>query len=301
MARGDIYEATAGDSTDLYYVDTGMYDVAEYGSVYVLDDDRPALIDTGIGTHYEVVLDAVEEIGVTPADIEVIAPTHAHLDHAGGAGYLLEECPNADVYVYEAAESLLVDPTALWKGTKAAVGGMIDHYVEPKPVPEDRIDGLADGEVLDLGTHSLEVHHAPGHAFHQAIFYDPTNDGVFTADAAGILTPGLDRVRHTTPPPGFDLELCLEDIELLQEIDPDALYYGHFGDYPTEDRLGEYADVLPAWVERVKTKRAELGDDEAVLDYFAEEIAVVDAWGEAKAHEEERMNVDGVLQYLDER
>ncbi len=301
MARGDIYEATAGDSTDLYYVDTGMYDVAEYGSVYVLDDDRPALIDTGIGTHHEVVLDAVEEIGVTPAEIEVIAPTHAHLDHAGGAGYLLEECPNADVYVYEAAESLLVDPTALWKGTKAAVGGMIDHYVEPKPVPEDRIDGLADGEVVDLGTHSLEVHHAPGHAFHQAIFYEPRNDGVFTADAAGILTPGLDRVRHTTPPPGFDLELCLEDIELLQEIDPSALYYGHFGDYPTEDRLGEYADVLAAWVERVRAKRAELGDDEAVLDYFAEEIAVVDAWGEPKAHEEERMNVDGVLRYLDER
>ena len=300
MARGDIYEATAGDSTDLYYVDTGMYDVAEYGSVYVLDDDRPALIDTGIGTHHEVVLDAVEEIGVTPAEIEVIAPTHAHLDHAGGAGYLLEECPNADVYVYEAAESLLVDPTALWKGTKAAVGGMIDHYVEPKPVPEDRIDGLADGEVVDLGTHSLEVHHAPGHAFHQAIFYEPRNDGVFTADAAGILTPGLDRVRHTTPPPGFDLELCLEDIELLQEIDPGALYYGHFGDYPTEDRLGEYADVLAAWVERVRAKRAELGDDEAVLDYFAEEIAVVDVWGGAKAREEERMNVDGVLRYLDE-
>ena len=299
MARGDIYEATAGDSSDVYYVDTGMYDVAEYGSIYVIDDERPALIDTGIGTHDEVLLDAVAEIGIAPEEIEVIAPTHAHLDHAGGAGFLVEECPNADVYVYETAASLLIDPTALWKGTREAVGSMIKHYVEPKPVPEERLVELTDGDTLDLGEHTLDVHHAPGHAFHQAVFYDRAVDGVFTADAAGIFTPGLDRARHSSPPPGFHLEKCLADVELLQKLDPSALYYGHFGDRPTGDILSEYADVLESWVDRVAEKRAELGDDESVAEYFAERVDVVDAWGEEKAREEERMNVRGVLHYLD--
>src|SRR6056297_460227 len=64
MALGDLYEATAGETTDLYYVDTGMYDTAEYGSVYILDAERPALVDTGIGTNHERILDAIETVGL---------------------------------------------------------------------------------------------------------------------------------------------------------------------------------------------------------------------------------------------
>ncbi|MFC7196494.1 hypothetical protein ACFQL4_20665 [Halosimplex aquaticum] len=66
MAIGDVSEVTVGDCTDLSYVDTGMYGVAEYGAVYVLDAERPALIDTGIGTNYEHVLDAVDAAGSRP-------------------------------------------------------------------------------------------------------------------------------------------------------------------------------------------------------------------------------------------
>jgi len=301
MALGDIYEATAGDSTDLFYVDTGMYATPEYGAVYVLDAERPALIETGIGTNYEAVLDALETVGIDPAALDVIAPTHAHLDHAGGAGYLVEACPNADVCVYEAGAGLLVDPDRLWAGTKAAVGEQIQYYTEPRPVPADRVVELADGDTVDLGDHALEVHHAPGHAFHQAVFYDPANDGVFTADAAGISTPSLDGVHHTSPPSDFDLEECLADVAMLRELDPSALYYTHFGDRETDDLLAEYAAVLEAWTERVAAKRAELDDDEAVERYFAEHARTVDAWGEEKARAEERMNVRGVLQYLDAR
>ena len=38
MIRGDVTEVTAGECTDLYYVDTGMYDVDEYGAVYEPSD-----------------------------------------------------------------------------------------------------------------------------------------------------------------------------------------------------------------------------------------------------------------------
>jgi len=111
MAIGDVYDAE--NCADVHYVDTGMYDVPEYGSVYVVDAERPALVDTGIGARYEGILDAMAEVGVAPADLEAIAITHVHLDHAGGVGYLVEECPNATVYVHEIGAPHLVDPTRL--------------------------------------------------------------------------------------------------------------------------------------------------------------------------------------------
>jgi glyoxylase-like metal-dependent hydrolase (beta-lactamase superfamily II) len=299
MALGDVHEATAAGTTDLYYVDVEMYDTPGYGLVYILDADRPTLVETGTGYHHEVVLDAIETVGLTPEDIEVIAPTHVHLDHAGGASLLADACPNADVSLYEAGVKFLADPTAIWEGTKEVMDDRISYYVEPEPIPEDRLVGLADGERVELGDHALEVHHAPGHAFHQSVFYDPANDGVFTADAAGINSPSTDGVVHTSPPPGFGLEGCLDDIEMLQDLDPAALYYSHFGDRETGDLLEAYADVLEEWVERVESKRDELGDDEAVREYFAERARTADAWGEAHAREEEQMNVSGVLHYLD--
>ncbi|MFB6254604.1 MAG: MBL fold metallo-hydrolase, partial [Halobacteriaceae archaeon] len=62
MAVGDV-EAVES-CTDIYYVDTGMYDTAEYGAVYIIMADSPAIIDTGIGTHTDRIITAVEEIGL---------------------------------------------------------------------------------------------------------------------------------------------------------------------------------------------------------------------------------------------
>jgi glyoxylase-like metal-dependent hydrolase (beta-lactamase superfamily II) len=299
MALGDLYEATAGDSTDLYYVDTEMYDTPEYGSIYILDAERPALVDTGIGLRYETILDAMDEVGIAPKELEVIAPTHVHLDHAGGAGYLAEACPNAKVYVHETGAQHLVDPERLWEGTKSAVESQIEYYAEPKPVPEARITELTDGDTIDLGDHQLDVHYAPGHAPHQAVYYDPVCDGVFTADAAGICTPATNGVRQTSPPPTFDLPQVLADVEMLQDLAPSALYYGHFGDWDADDRLAEYATISEEWVGEVERVREELDDDEAVIEHFQETTDATEVWGDRKGRDEERLNVRGVLRYLD--
>jgi len=296
MAIGDV--SGAEDCPDIYYVDTGMYDVAEYGSVYIVDAERPALVDTGIGANYDRILAAMREVGVAPEELEVIALTHVHLDHAGGAGYLVEACPDATVHVHEIGAPHLADPTRLWAGTKEAVGDQVQYYAEPKPVPEERIVELTDGDVIDLGDHTLEAHHAPGHAPHQVIFHDPAIDGVFTADAAGLYTPSTDAVTVTSPPVNFDLDQALDDIETIRNLDPDRLLYAHFGPEPTGDRLDEYAEKLDAWVDAVREKRAQL-DDDAVVDHFVETVDTPEVWGEHKAREEVALNVRGVLVMLD--
>ncbi|MFC3477519.1 MBL fold metallo-hydrolase [Halobacterium litoreum] len=297
---------TPGDVTDVEqcpgvsYVDTGMYDTAEYGSVYVIDADRPAIVDTGIGTNYERILHALDEQGIAPDDLEAILVTHVHLDHTGGAGFLAAECPNADVYVHEIGARHLVDPERLVAGTKEAVGDQWQYYTEPKPVPEDRIVELEGGDAIDLGSRELTAHHAPGHAPHQVVFEDHSCDAVFTADAAGIWVPSQDRVRETSPPPNFDLEQCIDDVELIRRLDPDVLLYAHFGPGPddTDAVLKQYEQVLRDWVDAVKYEVVERGGEEAAIDHFAASTEVAEVWGDHKASAETAMNVRGVLRYL---
>ena len=302
MAIGDVEAVTAGDCTDLHYVDTGMYDTTGYGSVYLLDAERPAIVETGLGTHRDRILDALDELGIARDAVEVIAVTHVHLDHAGGAGYLARECENAEVVVHEAGAPHLVDPDRIATGTEAAVGDLWQFYVDPVSIPESRIRAVGDGSVVELGDHELRVRRAPGHAPHQVVFYDPANDAVFTGDAAGVWVPSLGRTEKTTPPWSFDLERSIEDLRTVRNLDPSTLLFSHFGPRTApEETLAEYEEELREWVRSVERARAELGDDAAVVDHFVEETTMDRVWDERLARGVAAVDARGVLDYLDDR
>lgn len=300
MVENHLYQVDVDGFEDFHYLDLEMYDAPEFGAAFLVDGTRPAIVETGVGRRYDRILNALDHLGIDRTDVAVIAPTHIHLDHAGGAGYLAEACPNATVLTHEAGVDHLVDPSRLVEGTKRAVGDQWRFYAEPKPVPADRVEGLSEGDVIDLGNHELTVHHAPGHAHHQAVYYDEATDALFAADAAGIYVPETDEVKPTTPPPEFDLEQALADIDHLRTLDPELLLYTHFG--PRTDvaaALDEYERVLTKWVEEVAEVRNELDSDEAVADHFAAETDMTGVWGEQKAAPEARMNALGALRYLE--
>jgi len=301
MAIGDLEKVEHPSASDIYYVDTGMYGIAEYGAVYVLDTPEPAVIDTGIGKDVEHTLAGLAAVGIDREELSYIVPTHVHLDHAGGAGFLADACPEATVLCPEVGVPHLVDPSRLWAGTKRAVGERIEFYREPKPVPDDRIEALAGGDTIDLGDRTLDVYDAPGHAPHQAVFHSPADDAVFVADAAGIYAQRPDSVRPTSPPSNFDLEQCLEDVETIRGLDPELLLYGHYGPTETGEKLTVYETVLREWVEEIAAERERLDSDEAVVETVASRVPVVEPWTERAVYTEAAMNVRGVLGYLDAR
>lgn len=302
MGEAYVDEVTLGGCSDVYVVDVGLFGLEEYGAVYVVDAERPAIIDTGSGKNHERIVDALQWIGVPPEDVAYVLPTHVHLDHAGGTGYLAKACPNATIGVHQLGARHLSDPSVLVKGTKRAVGDdKWSYYGDPVPVPEDRITEFTGGERLDLGRQTLGVHHAPGHAPHQVVFENPENDLVFAADAAGNYFQALGFTRALSPPPDFDLERCLDDIGTLRSLDPTVLCYAHFGPSVLDEQLDLFEAVLVDWVDAIAAKRRELGDDDAVVDHFAARNGVTHIWPERQAYDGTAMNVRGVLHYLDQR
>ncbi|WP_267643667.1 MBL fold metallo-hydrolase [Haloarchaeobius amylolyticus] len=257
-------------TADTYAVDAQMLGMPGSMSVYVVDADRPVVVDSGPATAAEHVLDGLEQCGIDPAEVASLFQTHVHLDHAGAAGSLAEACPNAEVVVHERGVDYLTDAeklSRLYESARQALGDDIAAgYGEPARVPRDRCRVVSGGESLDLGDRRLEVIHAPGHAPHQVCALDSRTGTLFAADAAGMSL--FDQLLPTTPAPDFDLDRSLETVALLRDREPETICYGHFGAREDAvDALDAYTELLPRWVEAVESAAETAGtrDVDAVV------------------------------------
>ncbi len=61
----------------------------------MVDNGRAAFIDTGTNHAVPRLLAALEALGLTRDAVDWVIPTHVHLDHAGGAGLLMQSLPTA--------------------------------------------------------------------------------------------------------------------------------------------------------------------------------------------------------------
>lgn len=282
------------ECSEIYYVDVPMFGMQQVNSPYIVDAQMPAIVDTGPEAGAPSLLEGLDAIGRSPDEIEYILPTHAHLDHAGGAGHLAECCENATVICHEKGVEYLTDERkldTLAESVERAIGFQ-SPYGEPQVIDPSQSLAVVGGEQIDLGDRTLEIIDAPGHAPHQYCVYEQRNEVLFSGDANGMQFPDVGH-RPTTPPPNFDLEAALETIERLQTFEPETILYPHFG--PGEIGAGrreleEYHELLPAYVDRVSALRQECGEDVSVI---ASEMTP--EWG----HWSLETDVAGILRYLD--
>src|SRR5574342_875227 len=114
--------------TDVWDTDGHRFRQPEVGSVYLIDDEKAALVETGTSNDVTAILAALKAFDRTPAEVDVLVVSHVHLDHAGGAGFLREAMPNATVYVHERGYKHLLDPSRLVASARDALQDMAEEF-----------------------------------------------------------------------------------------------------------------------------------------------------------------------------
>ena len=222
---------------NVYLIDDQVCSIPKLGSVYLLNEERKALVDSGPPSSANIVLDGIRKVGVRPEDINYIIVTHVHVDHAGGAGVLLKDMPQAQVVVHHKGARHLLKLAELMESTIKTVGTeIIAQWGEVVPVEPERVQVVHDNDVIQLSEEQvLNFIDAPGHAPHELCIYERRNGGIFTGEALGLYFAD-EVLLPCHPPPSFDLEVCINTIQRLMTLNASRLYFAHFG---VTDRVEE--------------------------------------------------------------
>lgn len=290
----------------VYLLDTMALGQAGTVGVFLIKGPKVTLVDCGYATSYQTVIDGMKEVGVTPTEVRYLIPTHVHLDHAGAAGRLLKEMPNAEVISQERGTPHLVDPQKLIASSTRVFGSEImGMYGLPEPVPADRITSFGEEMSLDLGGGtSATLIHTPGHAPHQLSMMLDNPRMLLTADAVGITYPDMKTVIPTTPPPSFDPDLLVSTVGELVQTDPKSLLVPHFGARDDVEFVFEDTNVkVKEWVKAVEGMRnAKKGLDE-ISGEMSARVAAAETLESLPIYAQVsvRTSVMGILTYLERR
>lgn len=231
-------------------IDTGYGDRPRFCAAYLLvQDGRAAFIDCGSNDSVPRMLAALEAQGLARDAVDWLILTHVHLDHAGGAGALMRELPNARLVVHPRGAPHMVDPSKLVAGATAVYGAaaFARNYGTLLPVPSERVVEAADGHVVELAGRALLCADTPGHARHHIAVWDAASRGWFSGDIFGLSYREFDTAQGafivpTTSPVQFDPGEMLASLRRMLAAEPAAVYLTHYGRVDEVQRLG--ADLL---------------------------------------------------------
>ncbi|MBW5469774.1 MBL fold metallo-hydrolase [Brevibacillus formosus] len=229
---------------------------AERTGTYVIAEEELTLVETGPSPSVPYIKAGLAKLGYTTEQVKYVIVTHIHLDHAGGAGLFLKDCPNAKVVVHPKGARHLVDPSRLIAGARAVYHDDFDRLFDPiEAVSVERILIRGDGDTLKIGENCvLEFLDSPGHANHHFSIYDPVSRGMFTGDTAGVLYPqlkkdGIHLVLPSTSPNQFDPDAMLASLDRFEARKLNRIYFGHFGmSEQVDDVYRQIREWLPVFV-----------------------------------------------------
>ncbi len=203
---------------------------------YLIESDgEAAFIDTGTSHTVPVLMSVLEDKGIAPEQVKYVIPTHVHLDHAGGAGALMQRLPQARMVIHPYGARHMIDPSKLTAGAMAVYGeeDFKSSFGELIPVAEERTMEAADGFRLQLGSRELLCLDTPGHARHHICIFDDQSRGLFTGDTFGLSYREFDTDKGpfllaTSTPIQFDPVAWHETLDRLIALSPEVVYLTHY-------------------------------------------------------------------------
>ena len=265
-------------------IDTEYARPLQDASHLVMEGGRAAFIDTGVNSSVPLLIDALHGQDLDVADVDYVILTHVHLDHAGGAGRLMQELPNARCIVHRFGAPHMIDPARLVAGTEAVYGEAKtrETYGTIVPIDEARIDIPEDGDWISLNGRQLQLLNTEGHARHHHVIWDPASKSVFTGDSFGVSYRELDTaagaiVFPTSTPVQFDPVEAHRSVDRIMGCEPRQLYLAHYSRVTGLDRLAAQMhagiDTYVAIAEAVENDDDRLAKlRERLFDYYVEQL-----------------------------
>lgn len=266
---GSVSSRVTEYAHDISCIDTGYIRPRLAACYLVLQDGVAGLVETGTAHSLETILAVLKYKQIPPENVHYVMPTHVHLDHAGGAGQLMQVLPNARLVVHPRGARHMIDPSKLWQGTLAVYGEESMHrmYGELLAVDESRVQIAEDGLRLDLNGRELLFLDTPGHARHHYSIYDGHSGGFFTGDTFGMAYHELSAaqmpyIMPTTTPVQFDPEAWYATLDRYLSYQPERMYLTHFGmveNVPIlaellRGRIAEYVDIANKYAGKDKAR-----------------------------------------------
>lgn len=259
-------------------VDTGFVRARFDGSFLIVANGRAAFVDTGPNSGVPRLLAALEAHGLGRDAVDYVIPTHVHLDHAGGAGLLMHELPQAKLVIHPRGARHLIDPTVLIEGARSVYGRAVADrdYGELVPVPAERVLTTTDEMVLELGGRPLFFADTPGHARHHHCIWDEASRGWFTGDTFGIVYPDLHTPRGpyivpATAPVQFDQPALHASVARLLARRPEVMYLTHYGAVRDAETLAvQFLAQVDAMVDAARSLASAPGRHDALKRAFGD-------------------------------
>lgn len=195
----------------IHRISTTTPDLTFQFNQFLIADDRPTLIHTGLHQMYESVRGAVAQV-IDPAGLEYVILLHFEADECGGMDRFLEGAPRSAL----ACSALSADLN---------LSGW--NY-------RGRVEGHRDGEVIDLGRHKLQFLETPHvHHWDSMMLFDQTTRSLFPSDLF---------IQAGDQPPVVRENLGSEMCSFYRELG----IFAHEG--PVRDVLGRVEQLDPDWI-----------------------------------------------------
>lgn len=243
------------NQNEIYTLDAG-YQRSQMVAIHILrENGRAILFDSGINNSLPLLKKALEKLDLSFAEVDYLFLSHVHLDHAGGAGNIMNHCPNAKIVVHSRGARHLVDPTKLMSATIDVYGKEQTEklYGTLIPIPENRIIIGEEGAKFKWQSREILILDTPGHARHHLCFFEQEQKVVFTGDSLGISYREMDEknpdninvprqfIFSTTTPSQFSPEDLINSTTKIINLKPQLAYITHFGELRN---LEEKSEIL---------------------------------------------------------
>ncbi len=228
----------------IHVVDSG-YDHAEFDAIHlIIEQGRIAVVDTAVNASIPHLLAEIVRLGFTPDCVDYVILTHVHLDHAGGAGQLMNTLPEARLVVHPRGARHMIDPSKLVTATYDVYGkeNAIRKYGDILPVAAERVIEAGHETTVSLAGRELLLLDTPGHARHHICIRDARTGHLFTGDTFGLAyrefnANGRQYIYPTTSPSQFDPVALHASVDMIAGWKPEAVYVTHYSQVREVSRI----------------------------------------------------------------